>query len=223
MALIEDKRVISVILTIGFVLLLSATTGYSHPGGLDSSGCHHNRKTGDYHCHGGGQASTSRQSSSSQSHYTPRNWERGGTSVTSTVAKNNSVKVVGITDGDTIKVLIEGQQVKIRLYGIDAPESKQAFGRKAQMALKQITSGRKITIKTVDHDRYGRVVALVYADGMNVNEIMASSGYAWVYPQYCKESFCREWKQKERLAKANKNGLWQDGDPTPPWEWRHKR
>jgi len=212
--------VVFFIMAIG--LFFTNISAVAHPGGLNSSGCHNNRKTGDYHCHGGG-SSGSEQSGQTSKSYTHREWEKNPRSPSKISTRNNSVQVVGVTDGDTIKVLIEGQQVKIRLYGIDAPESGQSYGRAAQTALKQIIAGRKITIKTVDHDRYGRSVALVYADGMNVNEIMASSGYAWIYPQYCKASFCEEWRGKEIIARNNKNGLWQDVHPTPPWEWRRKK
>ncbi|WP_233249153.1 thermonuclease family protein [Desulfobulbus oligotrophicus] len=137
--------------------------------------------------------------------------------------KEQSVRVVGVTDGDTLRVVIEGQEVKIRLYGIDAPESGQAFGKASQQALKQITSGRQISIKVLDRDRYGRLVALVFADGANVNEAMVASGFAWAYPQYCKQSFCNEWGRNQTMAKDNRKGLWQDGTPTPPWDWRHRR
>ncbi|ADW16416.1 nuclease (SNase domain-containing protein) [Desulfobulbus propionicus DSM 2032] len=217
-------RIIAVALATYAAFALNPSSAFPHPGGLDSSGCHHNRKTGDYHCHRPGSTSSGGYSEQSpDNYYTPSERKKSGGYTAKSYTGNNEAQVVGITDGDTIKVLIEGQQVKIRLYGIDAPESGQAYGRKSQTALKQISAGRKISIKAIDHDRYGRVVALVYADGINVNEIMASSGYAWVYPQYCKKSFCREWKEKERMARTNRNGLWQDGDPTPPWEWRRKR
>lgn len=210
-----------IIITMAACFFMFTTTDHralAHPGALDSSGCHHNRKTGEYHCHRDGSAS-------GDSGYREIPQKRGKLEVIPAPPPQQSenVKVVGITDGDTIKVLIDGQQVKIRLYGIDAPESGQAFGVQAQTALKQITSGRKINLKTIDTDRYGRSVSLVYADGANINEIMVLAGYAWVYPQYCKQSFCNAWRQKENSARNSHSGLWRDNQPTPPWEWRHNK
>lgn len=201
-----------------FMFPMANQSALSHPGGLDSSGCHHNRKTGEYHCHRDGTATR-------DAGYRETQQKRGKLEVipAQPPQQSENVKVVGVIDGDTIKVLVEGQQVKIRLYGIDAPESGQAFGTQAQTALKQITSGRKITIKTIDTDRYGRTVALIYADGISVNEVLVSSGYAWVYHQYCKQSFCSALKEKEVSAKNNKSGLWKDVNPIPPWEWRHNK
>jgi len=123
-------------------------------------------------------------------------------------------------DGDTIKVVRNGKEEKIRLYGIDTPEKNQAYGQAATAAIKQILTGRDIKIKTLDHDRYGRAVAMVYADGKNVNEIMVKGGYAWVYRKYCKNAFCNDWLQHEKKAKQSRRALWQDGNAQPPWEWR---
>ena len=86
----------------------------------------------------------------------------------SLAAEPYQAKVVGISDGDTIKVLHEGKQVKIRFYGIDTPEKRQAFGNKA----KQFTSGRVFgkTVKVIpmDTDRYGRTVAMIQSPDQTV-------------------------------------------------------
>lgn len=215
------------ILCIFSLFLLLPLIAHAHSGGLNSSGCHTNHKTGDYHCHGGGQsgggaiggASSGRSSGQSNAY-------SGGLDVISAQPQTSSSQgtvIVGVTDGDTVRVTIEGQEVKIRLYGIDAPESGQAFGKASHQTLKQITTGRKISIKVLDRDRYGRLVALVFADGSNVNEAMVVSGYAWVYPQYCTQSFCGEWNQHQARAQANHKGLWKEGNPIPPWDWRHNK
>lgn len=134
-----------------------------------------------------------------------------------------SGKVVGVTDGDTLTVLKDGQeQVKIRLYGIDAPEGGQDFGAKAKQALSALTFGKVVDVQTMDQDRYGRTVGRVFADGQDVNEALVKSGMAWVYHQYCKEVLtCQSWAGLEQDARAARGGLWADPDPTPPWEWRH--
>lgn len=132
-------------------------------------------------------------------------------------------QIVSITDGDTLKVLHKGQQVKVRLYGIDAPEKKQAFGQAAKTQLQALVTGKQIDIEPVDIDRYGRTVGIVRADGAVINGEMVKNGYAWVYEQYCRRVECRNWKAEQAQAVKARLGLWQDSVPTPPWEWRKKK
>lgn len=134
-------------------------------------------------------------------------------------------KVVKVSDGDTITVLAPGnRQVKVRLYGIDCPERKQAFGQRARQFMAQRTAGENVRVEIMDYDRYGRTVGVVYAEnGQNVNRELLSSGMAWVYTQFCKASFCDEWKSVEQNAKKAGVGLWVERRPTPPWEWRKMR
>ena len=214
------KRINNTLLFISLVSLLCAQPidTFGHGGGLDSSGCHHNRKTGDYHCHrGGGDGNSSGGSARPAQSGLTVTPERAPVRFT-----EQNIRVVGVTDGDTLKAILGGQEIKIRLYGIDAPESKQDFGQAATTALKQITTGRTITAKVMDTDRYGRSVAIIHADGIDVNEAMVSSGYAWVYQQYCTQSFCQGWQRNEQVARSSGRGLWKDNNPTPPWEWRHR-
>jgi len=70
-----------------------------------------------------------------------------------------TAKVIGISDGDTIKVLKGHTQIKIRLHGIDSPEKGQAFGTKARQFTSEMVFGKTVTVKQTDTDRYGRTVA----------------------------------------------------------------
>lgn len=134
-------------------------------------------------------------------------------------------KVVKVSDGDTITILAPGyQQVRVRLYGIDCPEKKQAFGQRARQFTAQRIAGENVRVEIMDRDRYGRTVGVVYAEnGQNVNRELIQAGMAWVYPQYCKASFCDEWRELEDRAKRAAVGLWVDRNPVPPWEWRKMR
>ena len=134
-----------------------------------------------------------------------------------------SGKVVKIADGDTITVLKGFQPIKIRFYGIDTPEKKQAFGKAAKRHLTSFVANRTVEIKPVTQDRYGRTVALVFAGGININQKMVQDGYAWVYRRYCKKAFCSQWMRLEQRAREQRIGLWQDPHPVPPWKWRHNR
>ncbi len=132
-------------------------------------------------------------------------------------------EVIKVADGDTITVMNGHRQVRIRFYGIDTPEKRQAFGKAAKRHLASIVARRTVDIEPVAKDRYGRIVALVYLNGQNINERMVKDGYAWVYRRYCKKSFCRQWLVYEAKARERKIGLWQDPHSVPPWKWRHRR
>ena len=135
-------------------------------------------------------------------------------------------KVIHVTDGDTIVVLTEDkEQVRIRLYGIDAPESRQPFGSKATEFVRDIAALKVVEIDERYLDRYGRTIATVHLpDGTNLNEELVRVGLAWVYTRYCdEEPMCSWWDRLQEKARDNKVGLWADKDPVPPWEWRRKR
>ena len=129
-------------------------------------------------------------------------------------------KVVRIADGDTVTVLQNNQEYKIRLYGIDTPEKGQDFGTKA----KEFTSGlvfkREVKVIQKDVDRYGRIVGIIYVGDTCINQEIIKAGFAWVYRQYCKDGFCRDWITLETNARTNQIGLWGHPDPVPPWEYR---
>ena len=129
-------------------------------------------------------------------------------------------KVVGIADGDTIKVLHDNKAIRIRLYGIDTPEKRQAFGNRAKKYTNAMVRGKKVDIDPITKDRYGRTVAMVHIHGTNLNQALIQAGYAWVYRKYCKKDICEGWYQDEEQARNAGRGLWHDPYPTPPWIWR---
>jgi len=127
--------------------------------------------------------------------------------------------VVSIADGDTFTLLTnESRQLKIRLYGIDCPEKKQAFGKAAKQELSGLVYNKHVSIKQMDIDRYKRLVAIVYDEANNcVNETMLTKGFAWHYRKYDNSVY---WQQLEDNARKQKRGLWADDNPIPPWQWR---
>ena len=134
-----------------------------------------------------------------------------------------SGKVVGVADGDTIKVLKRNQQVRIRLYGIDCPEKRQPFGHQAKRYTNSMVRGKRVKVHPVTKDRYGRTVAMVSVNGQNLNQSLVRAGFAWVYPKYCKMHICTDWYRFEAHARKTKQGLWRDPNPVPPWEWRRQK
>ena len=129
-------------------------------------------------------------------------------------------QVVAVSDGDTIKVLQGGRETKIRLYGVDTPEKKQAFGQKAKGFTAFMVAGKVVDVEPVDKDRYGRTVGIVTVAGRSLNEELVKSGFAWVYRQYCRRGECSTWLKEEGQARAARIGLWVDPAPVPPWDWR---
>jgi len=129
-------------------------------------------------------------------------------------------KVVGISDGDTIVVLQNNQQYKIRLYGVDTPESHQDFGTRAKQFTSEMVFNKEVRVVPEATDKYGRTVGTVYIANVCINEELIKNGFAWVYRQYCSKPECQNWLQLEDEAKNGKKGLWNDKNPLPPWEFR---
>lgn len=128
-------------------------------------------------------------------------------------------KCVGVADGDTATVLVNGnQQVKVRFHGIDAPEKKQDFGQRAKQKLSDLIFGKQVKVEILERDRYGRSVSKVYADGIYTNLEMVKSGLAWHYKQYAPHD--TDLANAEKAARSSKIGLWSHDNPTPPWQWR---
>ncbi|QDV36343.1 thermonuclease family protein [Tautonia plasticadhaerens] len=131
-----------------------------------------------------------------------------------------SARVVGISDGDTLTVLVEGnRQVKVRLHGIDTPETGRDFGTRARQASSELAFGKTVTIRDRDTDRYGRTVAeVILSDGTSLNRTLVAQGYTWWYRTYTPTD--TELERLEAGAKAAKRGLWARPDPVAPWDWR---
>lgn len=125
-----------------------------------------------------------------------------------------SGKVISVHDGDTITILQDKQQIKVRLFGIDAPELKQPYGKKSKQFLSNLIVGQIVEVEENGNDRYGRTIGTVYLNGDDINAQMVENGYAWAYRR-----FTKKYTPQESTAKFEKRGLWRD-DPIPPWEWR---
>jgi endonuclease YncB( thermonuclease family) len=129
-------------------------------------------------------------------------------------------RVVGIADGDTLTALgADNQLVKCRLYGIDAPEKKQAFGQASKLSLSQLAFGRSAHIDITGRDRYGRAICKVAVGGIDVNKEQITRGMAWMYRQYARDI---SYSAAEQGAQARRVGIWRDAEPVPPWDFRRK-
>jgi micrococcal nuclease len=135
-------------------------------------------------------------------------------------------KVVAITGGDTIKVMHGGAAERIRLWGIDCPESKQAFGTRAKQFTGDLAFGQSVTVCVRDIDRYKRIVVaeIILPNGRNLNHKPFGPGWRGWYQHYARrELILRDLEQKARAARRGLAGLWANPAPVPPWEWRKDR
>ncbi|WP_443743346.1 thermonuclease family protein [Sutterella sp.] len=135
-------------------------------------------------------------------------------------------RVDRVIDGDTLAVITQNEVLRIRIKGIDAPESKQDFGMKAKEALKQIALGQSVILDVDDEDQYGRRLASVAVNGTDVGLYMLEHGFAWFYSDYGSQ-LPGKWRNAYRAAevdaRSNGVGLWGSTGPIPPWTWRKQR
>lgn len=134
-------------------------------------------------------------------------------------------RVVGISDGDTITILDAGnRQHKIRLSGIDAPESHQAFGQKSKANLSALVFNRQVVAQCTKTDKYRREICKVMVGGTDANLEQLKAGMAWWYRHYASEQPRQDqeaYEAAEFNAMIRRLGLWADKNPAPPWDWRH--
>ncbi|KAL2317075.1 hypothetical protein Fmac_030951 [Flemingia macrophylla] len=115
---------------------------------------------------------------------------------------------------------ILAKKYRIRLRGIDAPESQMPYGKEAKVELTKIVQGKSLRVLVYGDDRYGRCVGDIYCNGIFVQEMMLKKGLAWHYIAYDKREELEAW---ERQARAKRVGLWASKNPEKPWEWRKDR
>ena len=132
-----------------------------------------------------------------------------------------SGRIIEVHDGDTATLLDDGnKKYRIRFYGIDAPESKQSYGRNAGNALRDKILGANVRVLVVNVDNYGRAVGKVILGERYINLEMVNDGMAWYYASYARNE--KELEAAEHYARSRKAGLWSESDPEAPWNWRRK-
>ncbi|KAL7253493.1 hypothetical protein ACSBR1_007930 [Camellia fascicularis] len=115
---------------------------------------------------------------------------------------------------------ILARKYRIRLRGIDAPESAMPYGKEAKEELTKLVQGKCLRVLVFDQDRYGRSVGDIYCNGIFIQESMLKKGLAWHYKAYDRRPELEKW---EKEARAKRVGLWASSNPEMPWEWRKDR
>lgn len=194
-----------------FVLRLVATGAFvllpimasAHPGAVNRQGCHYDRAAGERHCHP--ERAPARDASA------PRADDEG-------VFHG---PLVWVSDGDTLRVLVRGREMDVRLADIDAPERDQPYGWEAKLALIDLVRGKHLVIAPRDVDHYGRIVAHVWSEDLEINREMVRQGAAWFYPEFAESDALYA---EEQRARASQAGLWSLPleQRLEPWEWRRR-
>jgi len=130
-------------------------------------------------------------------------------------------KVIGIKDGDTFVLLMDGKEQTVRLAHIDCPEKKQPFGNKAKQFASDLCFGKFVAlVHNHKYDRNKRLIAeIVLIDGTNINKELVRNGLAWHFKKYSDNS---EYARLEVEARRNHIGIWSESNATAPWTWRKK-
>lgn len=134
-------------------------------------------------------------------------------------------RVVSVIDGDTIEVLIDGESTRVRVEGIDCPESGQPFSSRARQLTASLVFGNTVRLEGVSKDRYKRRIARVRfldVDGReaDLSLRLVGAGLAWHFKRYSDDSTLAG---AERTARERRLGLWSAPSPEPPWQFRLAR
>ena len=127
-------------------------------------------------------------------------------------------RVVSVHDGDTLTVLVERREVKVRLTDIDAPELKQAFGTRSRQSLAELCFGKEASLDVRGRDRYKRTLAIVTCAGTDANAEQVRRGYAWTHTRFAPAD--SPLIAIENEARSAHRGLWADPAAVAPWDWR---
>jgi endonuclease YncB( thermonuclease family) len=145
-------------------------------------------------------------------------------------------KVISVADGDTLTIVTaDKQQHRIRINGIHAPEKGQPFGERSKHNLSRMAFQKDARLDCHKTDRFGREVCKVWVQPadcltcgrtLDVGHAKVIAGLAWWYRAYAKEQTAEDrdrYEPAEDEARFRKQGLWQNKEPVPPWEWRRKK
>lgn len=125
-------------------------------------------------------------------------------------------QVVQIVDGDSLTIVIDGEMVRVRLAEIDAPESKQPYTKRSKKSLSDLCFWIEAELTSITKDQYGRTLARVKCNGLDVNAEQVKRGMAWVYEGHAEDP---ELYRLQAEARAAKRGIWSTKYPVPPWQW----
>ena len=126
-----------------------------------------------------------------------------------------------VPDGDSFNLLLKDKTIiKVRLKGIDAPERGQSFSLESRSALLKKLKPESFRIRHEGLDDYGRVLGTLFVGDRNINQEMVREGLAWAYVFKGRQE---AYGEEEKLARDKKLGLWGEGTPIAPWDYRKQQ
>jgi endonuclease YncB( thermonuclease family) len=135
-------------------------------------------------------------------------------------------RVVHVNDGDTAVVDVAGRSLRVRFYGIDAPERQnrdwpaQPYSRKATEFMRTLIDRREVHVRLTGERTHAREVGEVFVDGRSASREIVHAGLAWWNDRYAAGD--RELERLQAAARAARRGLWRDPKPVPPWAHRER-
>ena len=129
------------------------------------------------------------------------------------------IEIVKVADGDSFSAVVNGIPTACRLFGVDAPEMDQPFGRQAKAELALLALGKTLQGRIITIDCYYRLVVDVWAfSTIRLGILMLRAGMAWHTPRWSPDRLA--FTHAQHAARMARKGLWIDPDPVPPWTWR---
>jgi micrococcal nuclease len=125
-------------------------------------------------------------------------------------------KITKVIDGDTYFFQTANETLKVRSFGIDAPEGNQPFGKESREFISEYMQS-DATLVAHGHDQYKRTLGTLFVDNQDINLLSVKGGYAWHYKRYLDD---KQYANAQEYAKKNRLGLWSLSNPIPPWNWR---
>lgn len=137
-----------------------------------------------------------------------------------TAAATLAGRVVAVHDGDTLTVLADSREVRVRMAGIDAPERGQPYTNAARQALAARVAGREVTVDVRGRDSYGRTLGVVRVGDVDANSMQVRDGWAWVFRRFSHDAALLALEDE---ARRERRGLWRDAHPEAPWAFRERQ
>jgi len=135
-------------------------------------------------------------------------------------------KVVDVLDGERITIISVVHPLKVRLMGIAAPAKGQPYSEVAAQHLSQLVSGKFVGARCTGLEPDGYLRCRVMLDEMDIGEQMVRDGVAWYNKSEASDLSEQErvaYSGSEQAARSEARGLWQDGTPTAPWDFRREQ
>lgn len=138
-----------------------------------------------------------------------------------------SGRIVDVHDGDTATLVTrDGRRIKLRFYGVDAPElathqwPEQAHARDAMTFMRKLILAREASVRLTGEKTYSRLVGEIFVDGRSASRELLREGLGWWNARYAVRD--SDLERLEKGARQGRKGLWRAASPEAPWDFRER-